>query len=58
MARRKLGKEHIRNIQKSHGTYLVSIPIEVMRELGWHERQRVSVELSGKKLTVSDYKKA
>jgi antitoxin component of MazEF toxin-antitoxin module len=57
MARRKLGKEHIRNIQKSHGTYLVSIPIEVMRELGWHERQRVSVELAGKKLTISDYKK-
>jgi antitoxin component of MazEF toxin-antitoxin module len=57
MARRKLGTEHIRNIQKSHGTYLVSIPIEVMRQLGWHERQRVVVELSGKtKLTISDYK--
>jgi len=57
MARRKLGKEKIRNIQKSHGTYTVSIPIDLMRELGWQERQRVVIERSTKgKLTISDYK--
>lgn len=56
MPRRKLGQEHIRNVQKSHGTYLVSIPIELLRQLGWHEHQRVSVALSGKKLTITDYK--
>lgn len=57
MTRRKLGKEKIRNIQKSHGTYTVSIPIDLMRELGWSERQRVTVEPYGSgKLLISDYK--
>lgn len=57
MGRRKIGKEKIRSIQKSNGSYMVSIPIDLVRELGWQERQRVVVELSGKtKLTISDYK--
>lgn len=56
MGRRKVGQEKIRSIQKSGGLYTVSIPIELMRELGWRERQRVTVTKSGKKLTIIDYK--
>lgn len=56
MGRRKAGQENVRNIQKSHGTYTVSIPIAVMRELGWQEHQRVIVTKSGAKLVVTDYK--
>lgn len=55
MARRKIGKENIRNIQKSNGSYLVSIPIELMRTLGWQTRQRVIITRSGKKLIITDY---
>jgi hypothetical protein len=57
MGRRKVGQENIRNIQKSNGSYLVSIPIELMRELGWREKQRVTIYKSAKgKLTIGDYK--
>jgi bifunctional DNA-binding transcriptional regulator/antitoxin component of YhaV-PrlF toxin-antitoxin module len=57
MGRRKIGQEKIRNIQKSNGSYLVSIPIELMRELGWVERQRVVITRSGRgKLIIEDYK--
>jgi bifunctional DNA-binding transcriptional regulator/antitoxin component of YhaV-PrlF toxin-antitoxin module len=56
MGRRKIGQEHIRNIQKSNGSYLVSIPIELIRELGWVERQRVVITRSGAgKLVIKDY---
>lgn len=56
MGRRKIGDEKIRSIQKSNGSYMVSIPIDLMRELGWRERQRVVITRSGKgKLTISDY---
>jgi antitoxin component of MazEF toxin-antitoxin module len=57
MGRRKIGQEKIRNIQKSNGSYLVSIPIELMRELGWVERQRVVITRSGRgKLVIEDYR--
>ncbi len=38
--------------------YTVSIPIELMRELGWQERQRVVVTKAGRgsKLQIADYK--
>ncbi|HEX7368098.1 MAG TPA: hypothetical protein VF261_00385 [Candidatus Saccharimonadales bacterium] len=55
MGRRKIGQEKVRSIQKSNGSYLVSIPIEIMRELKWQERQRVVITRSGKKLVIEDY---
>jgi len=57
MGRRKAGQESIRSIQKSHGTYTISVPVEVMRELGWQEHQRVVVSKSGTKLVIVDYDK-
>jgi antitoxin component of MazEF toxin-antitoxin module len=56
MGRRKVGQEKIRNIQKSNGSYMVSLPIELMRELGWRERQKVVVTRSGRgKIVIQDY---
>ncbi len=56
MGRRKIGEEKIRNIQKCNGSYIVSIPIDLMRELGWRERQRVVVTKSGSgKLIIKDF---
>ncbi|MCP6720327.1 MAG: hypothetical protein KJI72_03375 [Patescibacteria group bacterium] len=56
MARRKLEKRAIRNIQRSHGTYYVSIPIDVMRTLRWRERQKVVVRRLGKnRIVISDW---
>jgi antitoxin component of MazEF toxin-antitoxin module len=57
MGRRKIGQEKIRNIQKSNGSYMVSIPIELMRQLGWRERQKVFITRSGRgKLVIEDFK--
>jgi antitoxin component of MazEF toxin-antitoxin module len=57
MGRRKIGQEKIRSIQKTRNTYVVSIPIELMRELGWREKQRVTITRSGSgKLVITDYK--
>lgn len=57
MARRKTTKEHIRNIQKSGGSYHISIPISLMREFKWKERQKVNVKKMGEKMVISDWKK-
>ena len=58
MSRRKIGKESVRKIQHSNGTYYITIPIRIMRELSWQERQKVVVKKSGKeKIVISDWKK-
>jgi len=56
--RRKTNKYHIRNIQKSHLTYYITIPIDLMRQLGWRERQKVEVFRYGRdKILIKDWKK-
>ena len=58
MARRSIGEENIRNIQKSGGMYFISIPIALIRDLKWRERQKVVVEKTGKQeLRIRDWKK-
>ena len=58
MPRRKLNKRHIRNIQKRKGTYSVSLPIDIIREFKWRERQKVEVTKYGKnKILIKDWKK-
>ncbi len=58
MTRRKIEKRNIRNIQKSGGTYYITIPVDLMRELGWRERQKVEVDKFGKdKVIIKDWKK-
>jgi antitoxin component of MazEF toxin-antitoxin module len=57
MPRRKAGKEGIRKISKTGGgSFYVTIPIEVMRELKWKERQKVVVKKQGKKIIIIDWK--
>ena len=54
---RKLNQTNIRNIQKSGGSYYVTLPIEVIRDLGWKERQKVVIKkVSGKKIEIKDWK--
>lgn len=56
MARRKIGLEHVRNIQKSHASYTISIPLNLMRSLKWKERQKVVVRKQGRRLIIKDWK--
>jgi len=55
MARRKLGDKHIRKIIKNGGSYVITIPIEIMREFKWREKQKVVIKKRGKSFSVSDW---
>jgi antitoxin component of MazEF toxin-antitoxin module len=56
MARRRLNKNNVRNIQRSHGSYYITIPIDLIRDLKWQERQKVEVEKFGKdKIIIKDW---
>ena len=48
----------IRKITKNGaGTYYVSVPKEIMKELRMKERQKVVVKKSGKKIIIEDCEK-
>lgn len=53
MPTRKLEDKNIRKISKMGGSsYGITIPIEVIRAFGWHERQKVFLKIDSKKKTV------
>ena len=58
MARRKLGEQNIRKLQKvGNGSVSVTIPIELIRKLKWREKQKVVIRRRGKGLIIEDWKK-
>lgn len=58
MPTRRSDEKHIRKLTKLGGhSYGVTIPIEYIRELGWRERQKVTVKKKGDKLIIKDWKK-
>ncbi|KKU91643.1 MAG: hypothetical protein UY23_C0001G0249 [Candidatus Jorgensenbacteria bacterium GW2011_GWA1_48_11] len=56
MTRRELANENIRNIQKSKRSYYITLPIQLVREFGWKETQKVVVEKRGKEIVIKDWK--
>jgi antitoxin component of MazEF toxin-antitoxin module len=57
MARRKLKDKNIRKILKNGDSYAVTIPIEMMLELNWKEKQKVVVKKIRGGFSVKDWKK-
>lgn len=58
MARRKLEDRSIRKLNKqTNGSYVVTLPIEVVRELKWKDKQKLVVRRNGKKIVIEDWKK-
>ena len=58
MARRKVEDSKIRKLSKvGNKSIAVTLPIELVRELGWKERQKVVVTKRGKGIVVGDWKK-
>ena len=55
MSQRARRKREIRNIQKSKHSYYVTIPVDVVRELKWKERQKVVVRRIGGKVVIEDW---
>jgi antitoxin component of MazEF toxin-antitoxin module len=55
---KKYSNENIRKITKTgRGSCYVIIPKEIMKELNWKERQKVSVKIDRKRVVISDWKK-
>ncbi len=57
MARSKKEEREIRKLTKvGKKTIAVTIPIELVRELGWREKQRVTVKRIKGGIVVRDYR--
>ena len=58
MPRRKADENHIRKlIRLGEGSIAVTIPIDVIRELRYREKQKVTVKRDGKRIVIEDWKK-
>jgi len=58
MARQTFRKRNIRKLIKLGGHSLgLTLPIDIVKSLGWRERQKLVVKKSGRKLIVKDWKK-
>ncbi len=57
MARRSLKERNIRKLTRTGRGKSISLtlPIEMVRELGWKDRQKVVVKKSGKKIIITDW---
>ncbi len=58
MARRKLENRNIRKLTKTGrgNSISVTLPIELVRELRWRNKQKVVVTKRGEKLIIEDWK--
>lgn len=57
MSRRKLEDREIRKLSKrTNSTYAVTLPVEIIRELKWKNKQKLVVRRSGKKIIIEDWK--
>ncbi len=53
MATRIARKRKIRTLQQNNtGTVTVSLPVEMIRDLGWMQGQKVLVQRKGSKITI------
>ncbi len=57
MGTRKAGEQEVRNLtQNSTGTYQLSIPKQLIREIGWRQGQKLVVKKAGNTLLIEDWK--
>lgn len=57
MARRKLADKNVRKIIKLGYSYAVTLPIEIVGELNWREKQKVVVKKKGQSVVIADWQK-
>lgn len=55
--RRKLEDKNVRKIYKKAGSYGVTIPMEMIKDLKIKEGQKVVVKKKASKIIISDWKK-
>ena len=59
MARRKMTDHNIRKLTRMGGgrSIGITLPIEMIKELKWREKQKVVVDKRGDKIIIKDWKK-
>lgn len=57
MADKKYSERNIRKITKNGTSHSVSIPVEILKKLGWKERQKVMVKKIHGGVQIKDWKK-
>ena len=58
MSRRKIKDRNIRNLGKAGGySYSITLPMDMVQELGWRERQKLVVKKRGDYIIIKDWKK-
>lgn len=57
MSRRDLNNRNTRKLTRAGSSIGVTIPIELVRELKWREKQKVTVKKVGSRLIIEDWKK-
>ncbi len=56
MGMRTLENQTVRTIsQNNSGTYAVTLPIAIVRHLGWRKGQKIVVKRRGKKIIIEDW---
>jgi antitoxin component of MazEF toxin-antitoxin module len=55
--RRKLEDKNTRKISKHGGSYSVTLPIELVRELGWRDNQKIVIKRVRGGLNIKYWKK-
>ena len=43
-------------VKNGRESYYINIPKEIVRELRWRERQKLTIRRSGEKLVIEDWK--
>ena len=56
MTRRKLKETNIRKLTRSGASLTVSLPREILNQLGWKEKQKVKVRKIRGGVTIRDWR--
>ena len=57
MSRRKLEDREIRKLQSSKRSYFIRLPIELIRQFGWKDGQKLVAKKFGKdNIVIKDWK--
>ena len=55
MTRRSTHDKNTRKLTKIGSSYALTLPIDIVRELGWQEHQKVVLSKKGKGITIRDW---
>lgn len=57
MTRPKLENKNTRKIYKNASSYAITLPLELVKELGWREKQKLTLTKRGSGILIKDWEK-